>query len=59
MADKPISPRQVGLYQQAKKLALGHHPLAKYVPPILLMLDALLCSLIISNVACKLPETFI
>ena len=33
---------------------MGEHPLSKYVPPLLLLVDALLTSLIISNVACKL-----
>jgi alpha-1,3-mannosyltransferase len=46
-------PKHLAYYLQAKDLALGIHPLSKYVPPLLLFLDALLCSLIISKVACK------
>lgn len=48
-------PRHVAYYQQAKQLAMGVHPLSKYVPPLLLLADALLTSLVISKVACKLP----
>jgi hypothetical protein len=53
MAEKQESPRHVALYQQVKDLAMGEHPLSKYVPPLLLLADALLTSLIISKVACK------
>lgn len=48
----PSLPRHVSLYQQAKELAMGHGPLAKFVPPALLALDAVLCSLIISRIPC-------
>ena len=44
---------QVGLYRQAVSLAMGEHYLSKYVPPLLLLCDALLCSLIISRITCK------
>jgi hypothetical protein len=54
MADKQQPPRYVALYRQANDLAMGEHPLSKYVPPLLLLADALLTSLIISKVACKL-----
>ncbi|KAH8596126.1 glycosyltransferase family 58 protein [Bisporella sp. PMI_857] len=50
MADTEIPPH-VALLRQAKKLALGEHPLAKYIPPLLLLADAFLSSLIISYVS--------
>ena len=53
MADREEPPRYILLLRQAKRLALGEHPLAKYVPPLLLLADALLTSLIISKVACR------
>jgi len=54
MADKEQPPQHVALYRQAKSLAIGEHPLSKYVPPMLLLADAFLTSLIISKVACTL-----
>ena len=51
--DNPNPPRHVAYYRQAKDFALGVHPLSKYGPPLLLVFDALLCSLIISKVSCK------
>ncbi|KAG0652905.1 Dolichyl-P-Man:Man(5) c(2)-PP-dolichyl mannosyltransferase [Hyphodiscus hymeniophilus] len=51
MADKQKNPRHIALLRQVKSLAMGEHPLSKYVPPILLLADALLTSLIISKVA--------
>jgi alpha-1,3-mannosyltransferase len=53
MAGKQKPHYHVALYRQVKSLALGEHPLSKYVPPLLLLADALLTSLIISKVACK------
>jgi hypothetical protein len=53
-ADQDVTPSHTTLYRHAKDFALGEHPLAKYAPPVLLLLDALLCSLIISKVSCKL-----
>jgi alpha-1,3-mannosyltransferase len=54
MADeKPESPRPVSYVRQAKDIALGVHPWARFGPPLLLLADALLTSLIISKVACK------
>jgi len=53
MTEAPI-PRHMALLKEAKRLAIGDHPLAKYVPPALLLVDALLCSFIISRVSCKL-----
>jgi hypothetical protein len=53
MASQDQTPRHVALYRQAKNFAMGEHPLSKYGSPVLLLLDALLCSLIISKVACK------
>ncbi|CZS89168.1 related to mannosyltransferase [Rhynchosporium agropyri] len=43
--------RQISYYQQAKDLAMGVHPLSKYVPPLLLIADAFLTSLIIYKVS--------
>lgn len=54
MAERSSPPHHVALYQHVKRLAVGDHPLAKYASPLLLFLDALLCSLIISKVACEL-----
>ncbi len=51
--EKSDPPRHVAYYRQVKDLALGSHPFSKYVPPFLLFLDGLLCSLIISKVACE------
>jgi hypothetical protein len=48
------NPWYTDLPRQAKRLALGEHQLSKYIPPALLLCDALLCSLIISKVACRL-----
>ena len=48
-------PLYKSLYLQAKQFAMGEHPLAKYVPPLLVTVDALACSFIISYVACKFP----
>lgn len=53
MANRAAPPRHVAIYQQVRSFAMGEHPLAKYASPVLLLLDALLCSLIISKVACK------
>jgi alpha-1,3-mannosyltransferase len=53
MADKQEPPRHITLVRQVKSLAMGEHPLSKYVPPLLLLTDALLTSLIISKVACE------
>lgn len=52
-ATKEVVPWHADLLGQAKRLAHGEHPLAKYIPPALLLGDALLCSLIIYKVACK------
>ena len=53
MANQQVQPRYIAIFRQAKNLAMGEHPLSKYVPPLLLLADALLTSLIISKVACK------
>jgi alpha-1,3-mannosyltransferase len=59
MAEEKSEPsRHVAYIRQAKDLALGQHPLSKYGPPLLLVFDALLTSLIISKVACELLFTF-
>jgi len=54
--------RHVSYLRQAKDLSMGVHPLSKYVPPLLLLADAFLTSLIIYKVSCKfnfadLPDT--
>jgi hypothetical protein len=51
--EKSEPPRHIAYYRQARDLALGVHPLSKYGPPLLLLFDALLTSLIISKVACE------
>ena len=51
--EKSEPPRHIAYYRQARDLALGAHPLSKYGPPLLLLFDALLTSLIISKVACE------
>jgi alpha-1,3-mannosyltransferase len=54
MADeKPEISRHVVYIRQARDIALGVHPLSRFGPPLLLLADALLTSLIISKVACK------
>ncbi|KAG9246553.1 glycosyltransferase family 58 protein [Calycina marina] len=50
MTEKDV-PLHLSLYGQAKSIAMGTNPLAKYVPVLLLMLDSVLCSLIISYVS--------
>ncbi|KAF8854210.1 glycosyltransferase family 58 protein, partial [Acephala macrosclerotiorum] len=47
--DEP--PRQVGYLHQLKDLAMGEHPLSRYVPPLLLLADAFLTSAIIFKVS--------
>ncbi|TVY33515.1 Dol-P-Man:Man(5)GlcNAc(2)-PP-Dol alpha-1,3-mannosyltransferase [Lachnellula subtilissima] len=51
MADVITPPRHIALYRQVRDFALFEHPLSKYGPPLLLLADALLTSLIISKVA--------
>ncbi|PMD35860.1 glycosyltransferase family 58 protein [Hyaloscypha variabilis F] len=52
MAEEKIEPpRRLLYYRQARDFALGQHPLSKYGPPLLLLFDALLTSIIISKVA--------
>ena len=50
---------QVGYLRQARDLAMGEHPLSRFVPPLLLLADALLTSAVIFKVSCKLivPNT--
>lgn len=56
MAEESIPPvRHISYLRQAKDLAMGIHPLSKYVPPLLLIADAFLTSLIIYKVSCTLP----
>lgn len=50
-------PRQVGYLRQVKQLAMGEHPLSRFVPPLLLLADALLTSAIIFKVSCKIAKT--
>lgn len=54
MSGEILPPRYAAVLRQLKGFALGVHPLSKYGAPLLLLLDALLCSLIITKVACKL-----
>lgn len=49
-------PRHVAYYRQAKDLAMGVHPYSKQASILLLFLDALLTSLIITYVPC--PSSF-
>ncbi|RDL39962.1 uncharacterized protein BP5553_04302 [Venustampulla echinocandica] len=51
MSRENETPRHVVVLRRLKDFALGAHPLSKYGAPLLLLLDALLCSLIISKVA--------
>ncbi|KAE8447720.1 hypothetical protein EG329_010527 [Mollisiaceae sp. DMI_Dod_QoI] len=44
-------PRHVDYLRQAKHFAMGEHPLSKYVPPLLLLADALLTSYVIFKVS--------
>lgn len=54
MADeRPEIPMQAGYVRQARDIALGVHPWSRFGPPLLLLADAMLTSLIISKVACK------
>ena len=53
MADNKRGSGYGALVKQAKGVAMGTHPLSKYVPAALLLVDALLCSLIISRVSCE------
>jgi len=53
MADNKKENGYTALVKQVKDVALGTHPLSKFVPPALLLVDALLCSLIISRVSCE------
>lgn len=46
-------PRHVYYYHQAKDLALGVHPLSHHIPPLFLLFDALLTSLVICKVPCE------
>jgi alpha-1,3-mannosyltransferase len=46
------TPWYTTLYREARHLAMGEHRSSKYISPLLLLFDALLCSLIISKVPC-------
>jgi hypothetical protein len=56
MADKepPLLTKAVSLVIE---VANGRHTLSKAIPPLLLLLDAALCGLIIWKVPCKLAPT--
>ncbi|KAJ8060332.1 hypothetical protein OCU04_010666 [Sclerotinia nivalis] len=45
--DKATIPPTTNLYLQLKQLAIGEHWLSRYVPALILLLEALLCSAII------------
>ncbi|CAG8954504.1 hypothetical protein HYFRA_00004417 [Hymenoscyphus fraxineus] len=49
--EKKSLPVHLSLYQQAKQFALGTHPLSRYGPPLLLLGDAVLTSLIIAKIS--------
>lgn len=54
MADEEREfPRHVDYVRQMKDIAMGTHPWSRFGAPALLFADALLCSLIISKVACE------
>lgn len=53
VSEKDPPKYDAGYARQVKDLALGVHPLAKYVPPLLLLADAVLCSLIIWKISCN------
>jgi alpha-1,3-mannosyltransferase len=54
MADKKHeAPVHVSYIRQARDIALGVHPWSRFGPPLLLLADAVLTTLIISKVACK------
>jgi len=59
MAVNEGRPNHVTLYREIKSFALGEHPWAKFASPVLLLLDALLCSLIISKVSCKPAPVYV
>ena len=48
-----VLPKRVFYLHQVRDLALGVHPLSKYIPPLLLLFDALLTSLVIYKVPCR------
>lgn len=51
---EPEAALDVSYMRQLKDLAMGEHPLfSRWVPPLLLLADALLTSVIISKVSCE------
>ena len=50
---QPIPEYDRSYVRQIKDLANGQHSLAKYIPPLLLLADAALCSLVIWKISCK------
>lgn len=52
------SPGQVGYMRQVMDLAMGEHPLSRYMPPLLLLADALLTSAVIFKVSCELSTFY-
>lgn len=51
MAENDSLPKQA--IRLAYNIASGHHVLSRLIPPILLLLDAALCMVIIKKVPCK------
>lgn len=46
-------PLYLQLLRFAQDVATGRHWLSKLIPPVLILLDAALCMLVIAKVACK------
>jgi alpha-1,3-mannosyltransferase len=45
---------EVSYLRQLKDLAMGEHPLSRFVPPLLLLADAVFTGAVIYTVSCKL-----
>lgn len=59
MAENKSPPLYMAVYNQVIDLAMSRHPLSKYVPTLLLLVEAMLCSLIITYVACRFSTTIV
>lgn len=53
VAERETPQYDVSYARQLKDLAMGVHPLARYVPPLLLLADAVLCTLVIWKISCN------
>lgn len=56
--EKKTSEYDASYVRQLKDLAMGEHPLARYVPPLLLLADAVLSGLVIWKISCEFPLYF-